>query len=1358
MADGNIRITLDARQAKAMAQQLENQLKSLDSQAQQTQSTTDKLSSKTKQSADSYRKLVTAANQLVISMRQLGQHTNNSKNSMTQLNASLRQMIQSNASLQASINGLTNSLNNLRSAEASAATGAQTASSSMSGMGASMERTAGIASSLRAILATFGTVLSFQYAAKTLMDFDHAMAQVEAISRATGVQLDALREKAKQLGATTIYTSGEAATGMKYLAQSGFDVNEILTATSSVLALAQAGDIGLAQASEIAAKALRGFRLDATQMSDVADVMAAAVTQSTMNIQEMGYAFKYVAPIAASMGVSMREASAYIGVLSDAGIDATMAGTALRRIMSEISNPTIKATKLLEAHGLTMADVNIKTLGLTKVMENLVNANLSVGETFALFGDRGAPAFQTLAQQIDVVKKKHENLMNVQGRASKMQEVMNQSLYAAFKNLTSAIEFLIIQFSEATGLLNGMKAAMFGVAEGIRFFARHLGLVVPIVGLLLYTYLPRLITSIFFFITATAAVGATTAATATVAKASWTTIGVSSMNALRASAAGLFTALGGWIGIAIMGFSALYMHLSQQKTALEEVATKHETLISLYKKGKEGTDEYVAALKKQEEQLLNLNRLQQMSELDNYINMLHKSAQEIGDIMHRIREQSNLEGASASYKKFANDVNAIIAELVRLEAQGKLSSFEISTMREKVRELADQLPESERNAAKLTLELLNNMHAAETCERAIEILRGSLVRLAGAFGQAAQAGALAAAAFRDAAAAKRDFLSGKQMSDLIDKTERSRINTQILETVAGAGLKKNAGRNVLNQSQQVLSVLTTEQAQNLNFRVSKTGQLVAEVKSLKQVTDEYTQSLKNQGFSEEKIQAAVADRAKNYQETVENAKKDAQALNEYTGRLKKETEVQDALNESWKKGSKSGGGAAKAAKAQATALGKVNEELARMTMTDREFQQFKFEQELAKLGKTLGKTNPQFQQLVQLWEKAKALGLSSPKEIMNAKTSFEDWLQVQAHGGDQKWNEKAKVDAQAQYLEQLYKGDAEKAVQIAQWAADRKREIVSGSIQKDTQSLLKFWDDYLTISFDGEEKYQELLNQYYQERYNAYLALTGNETAAHALAEEERLRKSRNALDGIKVATRDWIRENSNMAKQMGNLMTTIYDGIADKFYEMVATGKANWEDLGRTVLAELTKMIIKTMILANLMKGIGYFFGGSFGSSGAGADTGAATESLFLQEGFFAKGGVFSGISSHSNQIVSSPTAFTYGREIKQFAKGTAIMGEAGSEAIMPLARDSRGRLGVRTQTGDSKGGDDLHLSLTIVDQTQDGVGVQNAQASRGGFGMDVLIAQIDGKLAGLAASGKSKFVSTMEKTHRMPSTRGWS
>lgn len=1329
MADGSIRITLDARQAKAMAQQLENQLKSLDSQAQQTQSTTDKLSGKTKQSADSYRKLVTSVNQLTISVRQLGQHTNNHMSSLTQLNSSIRQMIQSNNTLTSTINNLASSLNNLRSAEAGAANQAQNTSSAMHGMGASMERTTGIANSLKAVLATFGTVLSFQYAAKTLMDFDHAMAQVEAISRATGVQLDALREKAKQLGATTIYTSGEAATGMKYLAQSGFDVNEILTATSSVLALAQAGDLGLAQASEIAAKALRGFRLDASQMSDVADVMAAAVTQSTMNIQEMGYAFKYVAPIAASMGVSMREASAYIGVLSDAGIDATMAGTALRRIMSEISNPTNKATKLLEAHGLTMADVNIKTLGLTKVMENLIKANLSVGESFALFGDRGAPAFQTLAQQIDVVKKKHEALMNVQGRASKMQEVMNQSLYASFKNLTSAIEFLIIQFSEGTGILGGLKAAMFGVAEGIRFFAKNLQIVVPIVSLLLYTHLPKLITMIFGIRTATASVGASTVATAAVTRASWTAVGasiattgkamagmVTSMAGIRAAAAGLFAALGGWVGIGIMGLSALYVHLSQQKTAVEEVEAKHSELLAVFKEGKVGSDEYTEALKRQEEQLNKLSVNKQVLELENYKNKFQEVVSQMGTLGHVLREQANLEGAGEEVKNFGNRVADIVIEMQQLASKGELTTDKIQGFKAEVQQLTDKLPLTATNARALSEKVQENMSAAELCARAMDILKGALHGVGSAFSKAAANARAAEAAFRDAAQAQRDFLSGKQISSLIDKTEQSKLNAGMNTKLLNAGLGKEAGRNAQGQWRSLLPELTTEQAKMLDFAVDRTGKLTAKVKELSAVQAENTERLKTQNFTQEQIDKSNADLAKSYGEMSENAKRDTTRINEYTAAMWQETNAQNKLDEAWKKSSKSGGGAAKAAKAQANALGKVNEEMARMTMTDREVQQLKFEQELAKLEKVLGKTNPQFQQLVQLWEKAKALGLSSPKEIMNARTKFEDWQKAQEHGGDEKWAEKAKVDAQAQYLQQIYQNDANKAVQIAQWAADEKRKITSGSIAKDTQSLLKFWEDYINIAAGGEQQYSALLDQYYQERYNAYLALCNNEVAARAKAEDDKLRKSRDALDGVKVATRDWISEQTNLAKQMGDVMNTIYDGMADAIYNMVATGKAGWEDLGKTILAELTKMIIKSLILANIMRVLGLAFNFS-------PNTASAEESLMTQPGFFANGGVFSGISSHSNQVVSSPTAFTYGKEIKKFAKGTAVMGEAGSEAVMPLARDRKGRLGVRSQDGGNAGGQAPVVNVSIINNTGQKATTQTKTDNYGNKSFEVMI-----------------------------------
>jgi phage-related minor tail protein len=96
--------------------------------------------------------------------------------------------------------------------------------------------------------------------------------------------------------------------------------------------------------------------------------------------------------------------------------------------------------------------------------------------------------------------------------------------------------------------------------------------------------------------------------------------------------------------------------------------------------------------------------------------------------------------------------------------------------------------------------------------------------------------------------------------------------------------------------------------------------------------------------------------------------------------------------------------------------------------------------------------------------------------------------------------------------------------------------------------------------------------------------------------------------------------------------------------------------------------------------------------------------------------------------------------------------MGEAGPEAVMPLTRMGNGRLGVQ-----AAGGDAMSLSLTIVDKTQGGIGVEDTQASQNGIKIDLLVQQLDSKLAGLAASGKSRFVGAMEKTHRMPSKRGW-
>lgn len=1328
MADGKIRITLEARQAVKVAEELAGQLRDVDKAAAGANRATDKLGSSSSKASDNHKKLVTSVTSINRQVRQLATITTATNTTLTQLNATINRMSADYRNTTASVQSTTAALNGLASAQNTAAQSAGLASSSVGSLESHMASANTTAMHLKNTLMALGAGFSLQYATKVLMEFDHAMAQVEAISGATGLALDGLREKAKQLGATTIYTSGEAASAMKYLAQSGFDVNEIMAASSPVLALAQAGDLGLAQAAEIAAKALRGFRLEATQMSDVADVMAAAVTQSTMNIQEMGYAFKYVAPIAASMGVDIREASAYIGVLSDAGIDATMAGTALRRIMSELSNPTIKATKLLAAHGLTLKDVDIKSKGLTETIKTLVSSGLSVGEVFALFGDRGAPAFQTLAQQVEKVEKKIANLQNVSGRAQKMQDIMNQSLYASFKNFTSAIEFLIIQFSEESGALNGLKTTFFSTAEGIRTLARNMSTLAPLFAALTASYLPGAVTLFkalttrvveaeratytFFSKTAPASIATFTsgvrAATASMtgfrdsARAAVSSIGAGFKGAIS-SVIGLF---GGW-NLAIMGVVGGLTYLSMQESATKSFGTKFDSILQ---SNRRSAEDYAKSLSELEENLKGMSNIRAGEGLRELQNNMADMRAELGLMVNAL-----------------NDVSFVYKSTGDLWGEGaELADSATRTQYESIKKLWTEYKNGEKSIqdVKNELEALykgidsGNVHFAQQVARMNETVEAMAVaqdmadkykiRLAILSGTVDQLDKR----LQGLAATMENIglLTGDQVNKLSGDLSEIEWKNYTYEAGMALNLSKSQFKAYKKDMEYIGKQLTEDQRQFFDFKWTDQGVRLA-VKDLDKLTERQQEALGQlQGASEESKKGFDAQ---------------VQSINnvlEASSRLSKNQEERKAKDKEETSSTKSKAGAMSK---YASAVNRVNEDMSKLLMTDREFQQFKFEQELAKLQKTLGATNPEFQRLVALWGKAKELGLSSPKEIMKARTSFEEWQQVQAHGGDINWNKKALIEVQARYLEDFYKEDAQKAIQIKQWAEDEKRKITSGSIQKDTQSLLQFWQDYINIAAEGEAQYKELLDRFYQERYNAYVALCNDEVAARKKAEDDKLRASRDALDGMRVATRDWINENTNMAKIYGEATKNVYDGIADAMVDMVTTGKANWEDLGRTILKQLTAMIIKSLILASLMKLMG-MIGGAVGDFFGGGAAASANPAMDLYGGMpLAKGGVFSGgnVSELSGSVVNTPTAFNYSREMTQFARGGAVMGEAGWEGILPLGRNSRGELGVKTDNRGAGAGGGGDVIVNVINNSKEDVKTESGIDSNGNKTIDVMV-----------------------------------
>lgn len=253
---------------------------------------------------------------------------------------------------------------------------------------------------------------------------------------------------------------------------------------------------------------------------------------------------------------------------------------------------------------------------------------------------------------------------------------------------------------------------------------------------------------------------------------------------------------------------------------------------------------------------------------------------------------------------------------------------------------------------------------------------------------------------------------------------------------------------------------------------------------------------------------------------------------------------------------------------------------------------------------------------------------------------------------------------------------------------------------------------------------------------------------------------SDNPIDGLVLGLHKYASEAGNLAQTMSGAVTQAFSSMEDAFVQFAMTGKLEFKDMANSIIADLMRITMRSMILgpiaSAISSGIGSLFTGMSNlASGGTWDFGVASGSFtptFNATGMkFAYGGAFSSISGYRNAIVSSPTVFSYGSRLTRFARG-GVMGEAGPEAVMPLTRMGNGNLGVQ-----AAGGGVMELSLTIVDRTQGGVGVEDAQASQGGLKLDVIVQQIDSKLAGLAASGKSKLVGAMEKTHRMPSTRGW-
>jgi TP901 family phage tail tape measure protein len=312
---------------------------------------------------------------------------------------------------------------------------------------------------------------------KTLANFGQAMSTVAAITQSTGDEFNALREEAIALGRDTRFSATEAADGMTFLARAGFDANEVLAAIGPTLNLAVAGNLDLARAADISSNVLKGFRLPVSEMARVLDVMALAANSSNTNVSQLGDAMKFVAPIASGVGVSVEETTAAIGALSDAGLQASLAGTGLRKVLGELEAPSDKSKAIFKELGVAFEDVQVSEVGLTAALKRLKEGGVSTANALELFGQRGGPAFEVLVNSIPGIEELKGKLDEAGGSAEKMAEIMDDNLLGALRRVRSAFQTLIIRLGDsgATGVL---RNAFESLAQGMRFLAENLSVLV----------------------------------------------------------------------------------------------------------------------------------------------------------------------------------------------------------------------------------------------------------------------------------------------------------------------------------------------------------------------------------------------------------------------------------------------------------------------------------------------------------------------------------------------------------------------------------------------------------------------------------------------------------------------------------------------------------------------------------------------------------------------------------------------------------------------------------------------------------------------------------------------------------------
>lgn len=366
-------------------------------------------------------------------------------------------------------------------------------------MGSAIE---GVGHKLMPVTAAVGGLATA--AVKVASDFDSAMSQVAAVSGATGKELEALQDKAREMGSKTKFSASEAAEAMNYMAMAGWKTGDMLDGIEGIMNLAAASGEDLATTSDIVTDALTALGLTAADSGHFADILAAASSNANTNVSMMGETFKYCAPVAGALGFTAEDTAEAIGLMANAGIKSSQAGTAMRTMLTSLTG---EVTFVGDAFGeltvqTTNADGSMRSLGDILADCRVAFAQMSESERAAnaeaLVGKNAMSGFLAVMNAAPGdIEKLNSAINNCDGTAEKMAETMQDNLAGQLTILKSQLEELAISIGEIlmpsirqiVGWIQGLVDWLNGLDEGtkkvivtVALVAAALGPVLIVVG------------------------------------------------------------------------------------------------------------------------------------------------------------------------------------------------------------------------------------------------------------------------------------------------------------------------------------------------------------------------------------------------------------------------------------------------------------------------------------------------------------------------------------------------------------------------------------------------------------------------------------------------------------------------------------------------------------------------------------------------------------------------------------------------------------------------------------------------------------------------------------------------------------